>query len=388
MVKHLPRGLLPVVGGYFLAWTLVGLFFVTRDLSRRVYLNEPIDWERALTVWLVGEYIWGVVALAVIWFGVKWPLERAAITPRIGLHLLLSALVAAGQLALEAAAYKQLGTLTPSSAQSFWRAWSALLIVGFHGNVISYWVILGVHTGYRHYKKLEERERHALRLELQASELGTQLIRARLSALKMQLQPHFLFNTLNAIMVLVRQRRTDRAEEMIGRLSDLLRCVLDEAEAQEVPLHRELDYVRLYLSIEQVRFDERLRVAIAADPAVLDAAVPHMALQPIVENALRHGIARSARGGTIRVTASAVDASVVIQVSDDGAGFESQNLSDHRGIGLANTRARLAQLYGDAATLRIEPGLPGAIVTVTLPYRQVQHLAAQETLDAVHVAHR
>jgi two-component system, LytTR family, sensor kinase len=388
MVKHIPRGLVPIVGGYFLAWTLVGLFFVTRDLSRRVYLNEPIDWERALTVWLVGEYIWGVVALAVIWFAIKWPIERRAVASRVALHLSLSAIVAAGQLALEAAAYKQLGTLTPSSAQSFWRAWSALLVLGFHGNVISYWVILGVHTGYRHYKKLEEREGHALRLELEAAALSTQLVRARLSALKMQLQPHFLFNTLNAIMVLVRERSTARAEEMLGRLSDLLRCVLDEAEAQEVALHRELDYVRLYLSIEQVRFDERLKVVIAADPSVLDAAVPHMALQPIVENALRHGIARSTAGGTIRITASALAGSVVIQVNDDGPGFGSGNAGDRGGIGLANTRARLLQLYGDDATLRVEPGCPGAIVTMTLPYRKIDERGPQESLDAAQFARR
>jgi len=388
MVKHFPRGLVPVVGGYFLAWTLVGLFFVTRDLSRRAYLNEPIDWQRALTVWLVGEYIWGVVALAVIWFGVKWPLERHMIGRRVALHLALSALVAAGQLALEAAAYKQLGTLSEAGAQSFWRAWSALLILGFHGNVISYWVILGVHTGYRYYKKLEQRESEAMRLELRASELSTQLVRARLSALKMQLQPHFLFNTLNAIMVLVRQRSTARAEEMLGRLSDLLRCVLDEAEAQEVPLHRELDYVRLYLSIEQVRFDDRLTVVIAPDPAVLDAAVPHMALQPIVENALRHGISRSVAGGTIRISAAEIQGSLVIQVSDDGPGLGDEASTDRCGIGLANTRARLAQLYGDAASVTLERGGTGALVTIALPYHTVPDHGPSESFDAAQFAHR
>jgi two-component system, LytTR family, sensor kinase len=306
----------------------------------------------------------------------------------VALHLLLSAGVAAAQLALEAAAYLQLGTLSPALSSSFWRAWSALLVLGFHGNVISYWVILGVHTGYRHYRKLQEREGEALRLELHAAELRTQLMRAQMSALKMQLQPHFLFNTLNAIMVLVRQQSAARAEEMLGRLSDLLRCVLDEGEAQEVPLHRELDYVRLYLSIEEVRFEDRLRVKIDVDPAVLDAAVPHMALQPLVENALRHGIARTSAAGTIYISASASGESVVIRVKDDGPGFRSSENPEGWGIGLANTRARLAQLYGDAASLTIHDGVPGAVVTMVLPRRPAPETPTRDMVHAAHFADR
>lgn len=386
--SRLTRGIVPIVAGYFLAWTLVGLFFFTRDWSRRLYLNEPFDWGRALTVWLVGEYIWGVLALIVIWFGMRWPLERRVIGRRVALHLFLSAAVAAAQLALEAAAYGQLGTLSPASARSFWRAWAALLTVGFHGNVISYWVILGVHTGYRHYKKLEEREGQALRLELQAAELSAELMRARMSALKMQLHPHFLFNTLNAIMVLVRQQSAARAEEMLGRLSDLLRCVLDEGEAEEVPLHSELDYVRLYLSIEQVRFEDRLTVTIAAEPAVLDAAVPHMALQPIVENAVRHGIARHSAAGTIDISAIAAGDSVVIRVKNDGAGFNGEARPEGWGIGLANTRARLAQLYGGAASLTLQNGFPGAIVTMTLPHRPAPIAAPRENARAAQLVNR
>lgn len=384
----MPRGALPIVAGYFLAWTLVALFFFTREVSRRVYWNEPLVWKSVLTVWLVGEYIWGLVAVIVLWFGSRWPLERRVLGRRIALHLLLSAVVAGAQLALETAAYLQLGTLSAAVSASFWRAWGALLVVGFHGNIISYWVILGVQTGYRHYRKLEEREGQALRLELHAAELRTQLVRAQMSALKMQLHPHFLFNTLNAIMVLVRHQSAAQAEEMLSRLSDLLRCVLDEGEAQEVPLHRELDYVRLYLSIEQVRFEDRLRVTIAADPAVLDAAVPHMALQPLVENALRHGIARTSEAGTIHITACAAGDTVVIEVKDDGPGFTGTERPEGWGIGLANTRARLAQLYGDAASLTIHDGVPGAIVTLVLPHHLVPDIPAKDMVHAAHFADR
>ena len=168
----------------------------------------------------------------------------------------------------------------------------------------------------------------------------------------MQLQPHFLFNTLNAIMVLVRQQRGAQAEEMLARLSDLLRCVLDEVAAQEVPLRRELEYLQLYLSIEQVHFQDRLRIEISANPTVLDAAVPQMILQPIVENAIRHGIARSSAAGQIRISASRTGDTLEIDVQDDGPGFPAAHSSNTRGIGLANTRARLEQLYGDAARLK------------------------------------
>lgn len=389
VVKNsVPRGVVPVVLWYFLAWTLVGLFFFSRELSRRIYWNEPFVWENTLTIWLVGEHIWGLVALLVIWFGMRWPLERRVIGRRVALHLLLSAVVAATQLALEAAAYLQLGTLSAALSASFWSAWSALMIVGFHNNVISYWVILGVYMGYRHYRQLEERDGQALRLELHAAELRTQLMKAQMSALKMQLQPHFLFNTLNAIMVLVRQNRVAPAEEMLGRLGDLLRCVLDEREAQEVPLQRELDYVRLYLAIEEVRFADRLCVTFDVDPAVLDAAVPHMALQPIVENALRHGIARTSAAGTIRISAAPAGESVVLQVRDDGPGVHGAEAADGWGIGLANTRARLGQLYGEAASLTIAAGAPGAVVTLVVPLRTVADTEIKEVRHAAHVAGR
>jgi LytS/YehU family sensor histidine kinase len=198
------------------------------------------------------------------------------------------------------------------------------------------------------------------------------LAEAHLSALKMQLHPHFLFNTLNTIMVLVRQQKGREAEEMLARLSDLLRCVLDDVQAQEVPLSRELEYLQLYLSIEQVRFQDRLRVDIAADPEVLDAALPHMALQPIVENAIRHGIGRSSTAGQIGITACRVNESVEIKIRDDGPGLAAANGTTGGGIGLANTRARLRELYGDAASLKVENAERGGVVaTMVLPFRAV-----------------
>ena len=247
-------------------------------------------------------------------------------------------------------------------------------------------MVLAVQTGYRYYVRFQERAELALRLELHASELRAELSRAQLAALKMQLQPHFLFNTLNAITVLVRQKSGDQAEEMLSRLSDLLRCVLDDVEAQEVPLYRELEHIRLYLAIEQVRFQDRLTVTIDVAPAVLDAAVPHMALQPIVENALRHGVGRTSAAVAVHISAAESAGALEIRVKDDGPGFSAAELSEGWGIGLTNTRTRLQQLYGDGATLTFDDGQPGAVVTIRLPYHPAQERVTTEPMN-VHAAY-
>ena len=184
----------------------------------------------------------------------------------------------------------------------------------------------------------------------------------------MQLQPHFLFNTLNAIMGMVRTGEVQQAERALARFSDLLRAVLDDMDAQEVTLERELNFLRLYLSIEQMRFPDRLVVRIEADPDVLDAAVPHMGLQPVAENAVRHGIGCRVAGGSIDVRASRVGSRLHITVRDAGGGARAGSPAG-RGLGLSNLRARLKQLHGEEGDLRIECTDSGALVDVILPYR-------------------
>jgi LytS/YehU family sensor histidine kinase len=187
------------------------------------------------------------------------------------------------------------------------------------------------------------------------------------------LQPHFLFNTLNAIVVLVRQQKGQQAEETLARFSDLLRAVLADMDAQEVTLARELEYLKLYLSIEQLRFSDRLRVDFDVDPDLMDAAVPHMALQPIVENSIRHGVGQRATSGVIGIRARRIGDALHVTVEDNGPGFSAQGASGGLKLGLANTRARLKQLYGDASELRTESGAAGgALVTMILPFHLVE----------------
>jgi LytS/YehU family sensor histidine kinase len=290
--------------------------------------------------------------------------------PRIALHLLLSAAFSAFELSLESALYTRLH-LFPLVMKDFRGTLALLLVRGFHGGVLNYWIVLGVQWGVLYYRRYQERSREALKFELRASELQSQLMSARLHALKMQLQPHFLFNTLNAITVLVRQQKGKDAEQMLGHLSDLLRGVLEDVDAQEVSLRRELEYLQLYLAIEQVRFPDRLRVEVSVDPETQESSVPQLILQPIVENAIRHGIGRSSSAGRILISASKVDGTVELRVQDDGPGLRPSDSSEEEGIGLANTRARLQQLYGQNARLEIENcDRGGVIVTMNIPFHE------------------
>lgn len=381
---------------YFLIWTIIGIFFFSQGLTQKFVSHDPTPWWHYLLSWLVGVYIWALLTPAVFWIGRRFPIERLNLLGKIALHLLLSVAVAIAQLVLESAVLLRLHVF-PTIMSTFVGTFGFLLIIGFHQGVITYWTILGVQYGIRYYHSDRERKQQALRLELRASELQSQLMQAQLGALKMQLQPHFLFNTLNAIMVLVRQQKTRPAEDMLAHLSDLLRCVLEDVEAQEVPLRRELEYLQLYLSIEQVRFQDRLRVEIAADPALIEAAVPQMALQPIVENAIRHGVGRSSSAGRIKISATRASDTLELRVQDDGPGFLAQeprfrdDSIANKGIGLSNTRARLQQLYGDHAHLLTEndPG-GGAIVTLVLPYHVADRASAPELMElhAIHDANR
>ena len=373
---------------YFLIWTIIGIFFFSQALSQRFFSRDPTPWWHYLISWLVGVYLWALLMPGILWLGRRFPIERRNWVRRVALHLLLGVVVSLVQLILESAILSRLGVF-PGLMNTFVTTFAFLLVIGFHTGIMTYWEVLGVQYGIGYYQNYQERKQEALRLELRASELQSQLVQAQLGVLKMQLQPHFLFNTLNAIMVLVRQQKSKEAEQTLAHLSDLLRCVLEDVEAQEVPLRRELEYLQLYLSIEQIRFQDRLRVEISADPAILDAALPQMVLQPVVENAIRHGVGRSASAGRIKISAVRSNDTLELRVQDDGPGFSSEDpVGKHStGIGLTNTKARLKQLYGEEARLTSGNGKPrGAVVTITVPYHAVPGTFETEVME-LHALH-
>jgi len=353
---------------YLIAWTVVGLIYFAQNVTRRFYWDDPNPWQD-IRYWSANICISALLTPLIVWAARRWPLERQHLRRILGLHLLLSVVWTVSKLSLEAGFHLTWDQFWPIQPPiTVMREFTLLFLFGFHTGVVAYWVVLTIHSAIRNYARLQERTQAALRSELRASQLETQVAQARLGALKAQLQPHFLFNTLNAIVVLVRQQKGQQAEETLARFSDLLRAVLADMDAQEVTLARELEYLKLYLSIEQLRFSDRLHVDIDVDAELLDAAVPHMALQPIVENSIRHGVGQRATAGVIGIRARRIGDALHVAVEDNGPGFAAQGASGGLNLGLANTRARLKQLYGDASELRTESGpAGGALVTMILP---------------------
>jgi sensor histidine kinase YesM len=354
---------------YWLAWTAAGLFYITQDFMTRLAWNEPVPWLKIVTAWLYAMYICAAFTPAILWLGRRWALDETHGWRSFEIHFAASIAFSVISTALEVPLLLAINMLPGGGAHmTFVRGFWRLLPFDLHGGILRYWAVIALQSLFRSNRESRRREREALELKIHSSQLAEQLTMSQLSALKMQLHPHFLFNTLSAIMVLVRQQKGREAETMLSRLSDLLRHTLDDVETQEVPLWRELDFLRLYLSIEQVRFEDRLRVQIEAAPELSDALVPHMALQPIVENAVRHGLGQSEEPVLIHVRISRVNGHLALTVTDDGPGCPTP-VFEEKGIGLANTRNRLKRLYGADATLSAENRSPrGVQVTITLPY--------------------
>jgi LytS/YehU family sensor histidine kinase len=226
-------------------------------------------------------------------------------------------------------------------------------------NVVIYWVLVGATHAFHYYERFRERE-------LRASQLEAELAQAQLHRLRAQLHPHFLFNALNAISTLI-ETDPEAADRMLSQLAGLLRESLREDAPHEVSLRDELSFLDRYLEIEKTRFPDRLSVALDIHPAMLDARVPHLLLQPLVENAIRHGIARRAGAGRIEIRAWRENGYLRLEVKDNGPGLRDPEIKG-KGIGLVNTRARLERLHGQKTLLTLR-GLPegGAVASVTLP---------------------
>ncbi len=258
---------------------------------------------------------------------------------------------------------------------------------------VTYWFLVSAQLAAHNYRRFRERE-------IRASQLEAKLAQAQLEMLKMQLHPHFLFNTLHAISTLI-HKDPDAADEMVAQLSDLLRMTLATIGIQEVPLHQELEFLQRYLDIQKTRFQDRLEVVLDIPADTLDARVPNQVLQPIVENAIRHGIDARSGQGLIEIRAHATNHLLELTVRDDGPGlkdglrdaFAAMDADEGlpregRGIGLANTRARLRELYGPVSTLSLANHPEGgAIVTLSLPLRRGDLSGIeQDNLTASHVA--
>jgi signal transduction histidine kinase len=345
-------------------WTLVGVFFFTQDVAQSFHSREPVRWLPVFECWLLRAYIWGLLAPVIVRLARRVRFTGGHSIRWVAAHFGLGAAVAVVAAVLTACAGNLLRI--PWYLPDLRTGVPSALAFGFHASLFTYWVIVGACEVFDNY-------RNSRRAEIESAQLKAQLVQTQLRVLKNQLQPHFLFNALNAIVALVRRRRNAEAEELTGRLGELLRSAMEETEAQQVPLRRELKFLHAYLDIERVRHQDRLRIDVQAGPEVMNALVPYMCLQPLAENAIRHGIACRSAPGTLTVEACVRGALLQITIADDGPGFDSNRTQGGSGIGIANTRARLSHLYGQAAQLRIDssPG-QGTLVTLCLPHHTAE----------------
>jgi hypothetical protein len=348
----------PVVWLVSLAWLGPALLamFQTYMQGRLGHWDPPPTWRNLL--WEGGDWlIYGLLTPIVFLLARRFPIERRGLFPHLAIHLagavLLCAAWAAGGRALHWILFRE-----PPTVEAF-ISW---FFISLPFGVAVYFAVLGVEHAVFHFLQARERE-------TQAARLTAQLAEARLGALRMQLQPHFLFNSLNAITVIVRDRDPATATRLLEQLGDMLRRVMRQDRPQEVGLAEELDFVRQYLAIEEVRFSDRLRVEYAIDPALASAAVPEFVLQPLVENAVRHGVARRTEPSVVRIGARREGHDLILTVSDQGPGPAGAGEAPASGVGLSNIRERIRTLYGERAELLLAPGPDGGTTaTVRLPY--------------------
>jgi two-component system LytT family sensor kinase len=250
------------------------------------------------------------------------------------------------------------------SPKTFWPRFLLRIPGSFGSDLLVYGGVVGIFYAIDYYRKYRERE-------FQASRLEAQLAQAQLDSLRMQLHPHFLFNTLNSIVGLVRDNKNGAAVNMLVGLSDLLRHTLEYSSRHEVELREEINFIKLYLSIQEIRFSDRLRIELDIDPRTTKALVPNLILQPLTENALRHGIARSANSGLVGISSAVIDGHLRLTVYDEGAGLpDDWQLKGSAGIGLANTIARLQQLYDDDQQFDIRNRDGGGVeVVIVMPFK-------------------
>ena len=315
-------------------------------------------------LWHGGDwFLYGALTPLVFLLARRFPLRRGHLAGNVPIHFLaalaLCVLWAGAGLLFRALLGLQPMGRTPFEALSGW----SLTTLPF--GVAVYFAVLGVEHATFYFAESRERA-------VQAARLSTQLAEARLGALRSQLNPHFLFNSLNAITVLVRDQDTRAASRMLEQLGVVLRQVLQAEPAHEIRLIDEIGFLERYLAIEQVRFSDRLRTRFAVEPGLERAAVPSFVLQPLVENALVHGLGRRTEGGALTIRARREGDDLVLEVHNEGPALESPPAGARPGLGLANTRERLATMYGSRGTLTLanHPG-GGVIATVRLPYHEL-----------------
>lgn len=343
-----------------LIWLFAGVISGGQSWYFRVAAGREVPWDAILITSSTFALLWFLLTPIVVWLSTRFHIERTRWPSRVGLHVLFATLLAL----VQQTAFNLIALYAQNAELSFARV-SQLVVANFDYGLLVYFVILLVHHAWNYYERMQAEQVRAARLQ-------AELASAQLQALKMQLHPHFLFNTLNTIAVLIHEN-PDVAGRMLELLSDLLRHTLKNSGMQEVTLQHELEFLKTYLEIEQTRFGERMSVHMNVAPETLNANVPNLILQPLVENAVRHGIAKRRGPGWIEISAARENGALILRVRDNGVGLESNGAAQHGGIGLANTRARLHTLYGERGVLKLERAEAGGVqAEITMPFMEAR----------------
>ncbi len=338
-------------------WTLVGLLLATQAWVSGALREEQVVWRHVAAIWLAWAGLWALLTPVALGLATRFPFRRRHVLRAATVHAVSGLVLAALNLAAFAILAPHLGAA--SAGPTWLETFSRLLRAAFLLNVPVYWLIVGAAHARSLTRSAHERERRALQLEAQLAD-------ARLLALRAQLQPHFLFNSLNTIAVLMRED-VDAAERVLVRLSSLLRRALESSASQEVELREEIAFLESYLAIEKERFPDRFSYTVDVDPSLLPALVPSLILQPLVENAVRHGLAARGHAGRIEIAAAQNGDMLQLCVRDNGVGM---NRTADEGVGLSNTRSRLLLLYGSRHEFELADSPGGGLqASIRIPLR-------------------
>jgi two-component system, LytTR family, sensor kinase len=334
-------------------WAAFGLFHANQTYAAAAARGSPMPAGQILSTTMTDAFLWALATIAIFWLARRFPLARGRLLPHAAVHLLAGITLSLARVGVMVGLSQWTELYRPIE-------FTTLFYRQFHAYMLLYVLILGIAWAVYYHARFREREQAA-------EQLAAGLAEARFQALKMQLHPHFLFNTLNAISALIPQE-AQPARRMVARLGDLLRTVLEQEATQEVSLREELEFLEPYLEIEQTRLGDRLSVEFQVEPEALEARVPHLVLQPLVENAIRHGVAPRSRPGVVTIAAAVEGGSLILHVRNTGGEARERFPREPGGRGLANVRSRLEHLYGVDQQLTAGPAGPdGWDTTIRIP---------------------
>ena len=363
----------PVV--FLSGWVALGILFGFQEYGEMSLDAWKIPFWIPFAAWTLEFLLWGLTFLG-MWHYLRASIQAASTRQMLLLYLPLSVLVGVLKEALYITIFRY---QHPGQHYTLLTRLGHTLSSALVTDVIIFWMGFIVFRSIGYYQRYREREQVA-------SQLGTQLVQARLQALQMQLNPHFLFNTLNAVSSLMRSD-PDCADEMLERLSSLLRITLAKGQAQRIPLQEEMEVVQLYISIQQLRFGDRVGHSVEVAPEAWDALVPSMLLQPIIENAYVHGIARSLGGGTIAIKASIEGDKLCISIRNAGCvpGSFGDSLK-RQGVGITNVKARLELHYGNRQSFSITEVVPGDVTALCVLPLEIDKRSSSDHAEPLYAA--